>query len=232
LEKKLGNNSYIKKFEVINAAVSGGQILNSLMNYALNWRQLKPDMLIIDHCIDDIEEDFTPFYLKNYKATNTYFMKQANLYLKGKVGILMLFDIISSGVRKQHKLSEPLEEGLVAFETKLESLVLLSKGMDTKVVILSCGVAPQSYSAHEKNKLLNFYGLYFSHFTPSGALKTIEEYNRIMKEVAERNHVIFIDMSNVVPKDREHYKDLTHRTDLGNEVFADFLAKKLMESVF
>jgi len=232
LEKELRKNYSVREFEVINAAVSGSQILNSLMNFALDWRKLKPDMLIIDHNIDDIEEVLTPFYLKSYKSTNYFFTKQAYTYLKAKVGIVMLFDILSSRFFKQNKISEPPEEGLAAFETKLESLVLLSKGMGCKVVILSCGIAPERYSTQEKNQLSNFYNLYFTHFTAAGALKTIEAYNRIMHKVAERNNVIFIDMSNVVPKDSAHYKDLTHRTDLGNKVFADFLAKKLAETSF
>ena len=232
LERNLKNNYSIKKFEVINAAISGGQIMNSLMNFTLDWKKLKPDMLIIDHNIDDIEEALTPFYLESYKSTNYFFTKQAYTYLKAKVGIVRLFDILSSRFFKQNKISEPPEEGLAAFEAKLESLVFLSKGMGCKVVILSCGVAPERYSTQEKNQLRNFYNLYFTHFTAAGALKTIEAYNRIMNKVAERNNVIFIDMSDAVPKDSAHYKDLTHRTDLGNEVFANFLAKKLAERLF
>lgn len=61
-------------------------------------------------------------------------------------------------------------------------------------------------------------------------MRTIEEYNKIMERVAARNQVVFIDMSNVVPKEKIYYEDVAHRNYKGNEVFSAELFNRLVEA--
>jgi len=227
LEKKLSETIQDKQIEVVNGSISGATILNSFMNFSLCWRELKPDMLIIDHNIDDIEADILPFYLANYKKTSYYMMEQLKYLMPFQSGILILSDIINSKILKG-KINEPVQEGLDAFKIKLEALVLIAKGMNIKIVLLNSGVAVNDFNNSDKNKMEYFYKLYFSHFTPQGVLKVINEYNLIIKDVAEKNNVSFIDISRIVPKDDLHYRDLTHRTDAGDQALIDFLSPKII----
>ena len=106
------------------------------MNFSLNWRDLKPDMIIIDHNIDDVEVNILPFYLSNYKKSSYHFIEQLKYQIPVQSGILILLDMINSKILGG-KISEPAQEGLDAFRKKLEALVLVAKGMNIKIVLLS-----------------------------------------------------------------------------------------------
>ena len=227
LEKRLNEIPRNKKIEVITGAVTGATLLNSFMNFSLNWRDLKPDMIIIDHNIDDVEVNILPFYLSNYKKSSYHFIEQLKYQIPVQSGILILLDMINSKILGG-KISEPAQEGLDAFRKKLEALVLVAKGMNIKIVLLSAGIGISDLDNLQSDKKTDFfYKLYFSHFSPKGVLKVINGYNKIIKEVADNYNVTFIDMSKVVPPKERYYRDLTHRSDAGDTVFVDFLSGQI-----
>lgn len=231
LEKKLRDEYNAKaRFEVINAGISGQNVLQGFMNFALNWRKLNPDMVIIDFVLDDVPAN-EPIYLENHdELTMDSYVKE---YLWERIGICKLIDLIYAEYFRPNRSSKNAftQEGLVYYETVLESLVLLAKGMGCKAVLLSCGIAVDKKHNFEMNnpkrKLLESH---FKGMPAKAAVQNIEEYNKIMHKVARRNNAVFIDMSEAVPKDNEHFIDATHRSDKGNEVFATVLMEKL-ESV-
>jgi lysophospholipase L1-like esterase len=52
--------------------------------------------------------------------------------------------------------------------------------------------------------------------------------NRIVKDVAEKNDVIFVDGLEAVPRDFDHYQDGVHFNDQGSDVFARAVADALL----
>jgi len=231
LEKKLNEKYKEKKFEIINAGISGQGILESFMTFSLNWRMLNPDVIIIDHVLADVWSGAIPFYLKNYgKITEDKFINYSiKKKFKKYIGVCGVIDLIYSKFTPRY--NRPTEEALAYYETLLESLVLLAKGMGGKVALLSCGIAvDRDHNFDEENHKRKMLELRFPRFTANAIVHTIEEYNKIMKKVARKNDVIFFDMSEVVPKDDEYFMDATHRSDKGNEVFADILMDKLIAS--
>lgn len=227
LEKKLNDKNGEGKFEIINAGIPGQDILESFMNFSLNWRLLNPDIVIIDNVLDDIYLSALPFYLKNHDKLKKMEIKYGSWEGFKNVGKYKIIDLIFSAFIPRY--NGPTEEGLACYETILESLVLLAKGMGSKVVLLSCGIAvDKNHNLEANNPKRKMLELHFHRFTTNGVVQIIEEYNNIMKKVADKNNAIFIDMSKVVPKDDEHFLDATHRSDEGNEIFAGALINKLI----
>ncbi|MBN1913921.1 MAG: SGNH/GDSL hydrolase family protein [Candidatus Omnitrophica bacterium] len=232
LEQKLNNNGKERTFEVINAGIPAQDILQSFMLFSLDWRKLNPDMVIIDNVLDSVPLDIWPFYLENYRANKKFFMRGRFyrtlcnfLKLQGVEGVIKIVD------DKFHaRRDEPAKEGLDLYESMLEALVLEAKGMGSTVVLLSCGIrAGGSGLLQDKKEEESFLGRRFFDFTARGTMRTIEEYNKIMERVAARNNAVFVDMSNVVPKSKVYYEDVTHRNFAGNEVFAAELFNRLVE---
>ena len=228
LEEKLNNRGKEKKFEVINTAISGQTILNAFMDFALNWRMLNPDMIIIDDVFEDIEVTM-PFYLHNYKQA-LKMKKDPWGKIRRAIGICGVIDLLYD--KATFKYDKPEIEALEYYKSILGSFVLLAKGMGCKVVLLSCGIAVDNeHNFDENNRMVKLLKLrFFSEFTTKGIIKSIGEYNKVMKDVAVEEKAVFIDMSNAVPKDEEHYTDASHRSGKGNEVFANVLFEKLIEN--
>lgn len=191
---------------------------------------LRPDMVIIDNVLDDVPLSVIPFYLHNYgkfkeKTISTYyFRKRLNRY---NIGLLGVVNLVHSKFTRRY--NDYTQEGLLCYEAILESLVLLAKGMGCKVILLSCGIdVDRNHNMEVDNPKRKMLELHFPEFTASAVVNIIEEYNRIVKKVAEKNNVIFIDMSQVASKDDKHFVDATHRSDKGNEIFASVLMEELI----
>lgn len=230
LEQKFNNDNKKLIFEVINAGIPGQSILESFMLFSLDWNKLNSDMVIIDNVLDSVPLNAWPFYLKNYRENREFFLKE-RVY-RNVLWWLKLDGIEAVGkiiYDKFHaRRDEPAKEGLELYESILEALVLEAKGMGSKVVLLSCGIrAGGSDTLEDKKEEKDFLERRYFDFTVRGIMETIKEYNKIMARVATRNKVVFIDMSNVVPKNKIYYQDVTHRSDEGNELFGDELFKRL-----
>lgn len=232
LEKILNDKYKDKKFEVINAGVPGISILQSFMDFALNWRKINPDMVIIENVLDDVETCVSPFYLTSYaqlRGRGMVFRGYIKERLRNISGIYALLDLLFSG--QQPRLDGPTQEGLDYYQSVLESLVLLAKSNSSKVVLLSCGITVDRENNFEpenpKRKMLEHR---FPIVTSKGAVEAISRCNRIMADVAKNHNAIFYDMSRTVPKEDDYYVDATHRSDKGNRVFGEALASCLIKS--
>ncbi len=209
LEKGLRERLPGKKLEVVDGSVTGATILNSFMNLVLNWRELDPDMIIIDHGLNDIVTNLDPFYLKNYLFTTKDYMK----------------DI---GTDKFEK--EKIEEGLDAFRTKLEGLILLARGMNCKVALLNVQVV---YGGDfDQRKKIEIYRMLNKGFgvPASYALEIIKGHNKIIKELAQEHDAVFIDVSNALPKSDVFFTDAAHRTFKGNKLYTEVALESLIKS--
>jgi len=244
LEEKLNRLLPDRNFEVINGGVMSANVFDSFMTFALNWRNLKPDMLIIDHGINDIRLRRNSIHLQRWSSLEGSFWQLNKQLLKNNVKsfwqvlkryirFLRVFEILFLKRNAIHKITEPPRENLDAFEAQLEALVLIAKGSDCKVVLLSSQIIDPdkgNYSLEQKKALERYFDLHdsFRGFTKQGVLNTIKEINKIIENVARRNKFIFIDMSKAVPEDNKYFLDATHRSDEGNKIFADALMKELL----
>ncbi|MFH1397315.1 MAG: SGNH/GDSL hydrolase family protein [Candidatus Omnitrophota bacterium] len=252
LEKKLNNRYKHIKFEIINAGVSGQNILGSFMNFALDWRVLNPDMVIIDNVLDNVDSYNVPFYLSNYRKlfkfdtiAEYYTLQKIKnhiafwrvldlmvLRLRNTYNKIMFEENPSGNYSKQNPGSQELvyKEGLSYYERVLESLVLLAKGSNCKVVLLSCGITVDEKNNRESgNKFREWLEMHYSPMRADTIIYLIKEYNNIMEKISNRNNVGFIDLSQVVPKDHINFSDATHRSDSGNNIFSNVLMNGLIK---
>jgi len=229
LEKYLRELYPHKKFEVINAAISGQTTLGAFMNMSLNWKELKPDMLIINSVFEEVTNSVAPYYFKSYLKNDrdTAIWDDFKEKISRKSGIVGLCRKLF--FKPSKRLTQGTQEGLDYYAAILEALVLLGKGMESKVVLVSSGIAVDESNNFEKdNPKRRWLEAHFPQFTGEAILQIISDLNLTMQEVAAKQKVKFVDMSAAVPKDQEHFLDGAHRTDKGNAVFAKMLLESLV----
>ena len=114
------------------------------------------------------------------------------------------------------------------FERNLEEVLALARERRQRVLLLTyASYVPADYS---NQKFLAKQGDYT--FMPESiaievwgrkdnVVKAIEAHNAVIRKVASQHpEVIFFDMERFMPKDRLHFIDVCHWTDLGRETFA------------
>ena len=115
------------------------------------------------------------------------------------------------------------------FERNLEAFLALAKARGQRVLLLTYAYyLPADYTNERFLAKQTDYS-----FMPEGVatevwgrkenvVKAIETHNTITRKVAARNpEVIFFDMEKWMPKDRAHFIDICHWTDLGRRRFAE-----------
>jgi len=124
------------------------------------------------------------------------------------------------------------------FARNVESVVELAESRDQALLLLTYTYyTPKGYS-NERFLAGDAGGLDYSFAEESVATEVwgwshhveaaIEAHDEVVREIAaEHPEVLFFDMERFMPKDGEHFIDICHWTDLGQERFAEGLVKAL-----
>jgi lysophospholipase L1-like esterase len=245
LQQKLREYLPAKQIEVINAGIDGYKVWNSLNHYMLRLYELTPDLIIIYHGFNDIKNNHHPAHTvqqqKNYPPLPQNFFRHTLAFWIEHSATIRVLHMGYSHLkilffkRSPTVYDDVSEEGLRSFEKMLESLILIIQARHTPVVLLNFQlVLDGDFTIEEKHILQNMlashcYSEYDDRLTITAFRKVFDEHNKIIRKLAEQYHTYFIDMSQAVPETKQYFFDCIHRTDLGNEVFAEVLAKHLIK---
>jgi lysophospholipase L1-like esterase len=112
-------------------------------------------------------------------------------------------------------------DGLVREATETAPIVALAT--------FSQKVRPEQTAA-ERLRAANTHLYYMPHMTPADILSAFDEYNRVIREIAEKHGLILIGGEETIPADDEHFADSVHFTDEGSRAMAARVASGLIES--
>jgi len=226
------------RFEIINAGISGSLLLNTLNNYMLTWRQLKPDVVIIEDNINDVGFNHVPFSIsrmskEDFRSDTGEFDLNHMRPPSGSIWRLFRFGAHREAVERAKR---PHPDGLARYRTLLENLVLMVKATGARPLLLTYQSALSTadlkgkYGPEFLNEAIGFYrGLYFS-FTVKGALRCIEEHNRILREIAAKHRCGLVDTVGRIPRKEENFLDGNHHADRANRLVARLVARRLVSA--
>lgn len=258
LEDEL-TNYYHKKFEVINAGVQGYTTEHSIIDYMFRISELKPDMVIMWHGVNDLYAS-CPTKLGTYKsdyshligqlenAVFSYFKEpiiQFNVhsvavdYILNLASRYLYADIIPLLEKRPQQIRFANSKdtdfdfpSINSYRRNLDYFVNIVKHDNVQVVL---GNQPNIY-----NKLVEFRMDYASlvcyekgkRSSLSSVAKAMSQFNNVTKEVADNNGVPFIDLDAVLPKNKRYYIDVVHWTAEGNAVIGKELFKFIRDNNF
>ena len=244
LQEKLGRYLPEKNIEVINAGTAGYKVWNSLRHYMLRLYELEPNLIIVYHAINDVKYNHHPADLvqqqKNYPPPSRNIFRHALAFFIEHSYTVKTLHLGYSRLKSTFFPKKPTlyntvsEEGVLAFEKQLESLILLAQARKTPVVLLNFQlVLDGGFTPEEKHVLNTTFQSYCMHsyddgLTKEAGIKVIQAYNKSIQQLANQYNIYFVDMSHAVPQTKRYFMDCVHRSDEGNSIFADILAKHLL----
>jgi lysophospholipase L1-like esterase len=246
-----------RKYEVINSGVPGYSARTSVSDFQARTLFYQPDMVLIYHHINDInrygnEENLSKPLVNQYIYHGvwtgifdnvlgwSYVVQELRFVFDWRLRIL--FDRMFGGKNdgpketaegKPWKLDQRYVE---AFRRDMNNLVVLAKANHVVPVLLSMSLA-----LTEKTNFANFTPdeiamqlhkpvYFYETVPPEQRFKVQALYNQVVKEVAEQNGALYIDVDAGIPKTSEFHADICHLTDKGSALQAEIVYKALKKA--
>ncbi|MBX7151364.1 hypothetical protein K1X84_06975 [bacterium] len=211
LEKKLTASYPSKKFEVINAGVIGYSIAQELEYLKSDGVEWNPDMVLISHTFNEGKR-VNPRSPQEIKDQVFFSMKIKNILRNiALYHFVVEYNFSSQYVKLAKKVTEDptwiADDAFTIYQEDLQSIIETSKQMNATPVFMITVT---------KNQITADSIRYSKH-------------QMAMKEIAELNHIPTVDF--MLPfrtqKDKDLYVDGGHPTEIGHEIMADEIFKKL-----
>ncbi len=226
LKKKFTTN-----FEVNNFGQGGYNSADILVRYAIESIDTKPDYIIIYHAYNDIRSYLTKNFSSDYSHSRrnlgeVYWKYQLGSKIPNiKVNFLnyitnkYLFPIDERSTilemvgKQQIDPSINYFPGLATYERNIQSIIDLSLKNNVKVILST--FCMYLYPEIQNDPLHALYK------------KIVDEENKIVKKLAEKNDLILVDSASLIPLDNNNFLDTIHFSIKGMNLLADCISKKI-----
>jgi len=206
---------------------------HTLLNYLSNVRQLKPDVIVVMHSINDLlyNADFSYLSVGSFRSDYGHFAGYQGEWLHRR-GILG--NVLSKcGAAWYHKPRVVIESstfiGISSFVENLKLLIRNARADGARVVLMT---EPTILSPTSTNDSA-FYMVNFEAVGPAAQWSTqtaaegMRQYNNAVRELARTAGVGLIDLESKIPKTKEYFTDEVHFKDNAFDLVAKEVAKGL-----
>lgn len=236
--EKILKNKLNTQIEVNNCAEGGYNSADILVRFALQIIDTKPDMIVLYHAYNDVRSYLTPNFNSDYSHSR---INLGNIYWQLKIGLALSFipikffnylvnswfpynmrnslqDMISKEKINFNEINtdKDISEGLNVYERNLQHIIDLCKANDIKVVL-----STYCFNLHEKVKNDNVHKIYEI---------IVNKENTIVKKLATKNDIIFVDSASRIPKENDLFVDTVHFSPKGMEYLARIISEKILET--
>jgi len=242
-----------KKIRVINAARSGHNSLHSLIKLLTRVDDLRPDMVVICHAVNDLAKGFCPKefsirpYQNDYGHHCLFQTNMLDVYINGrKTGHnLRLFlktywcsDFLK---RPENRVPVPVAEwrSQNAFERNMRHIASIARSKGADVIMASQPFLYKKNMSDEEKGLLWMQPRFFTEnggiATASSLAEGMRLYNGITRRIAGEEGAYFADIEAATPKTADYIFDDVHYTQLGirhvsGQVSQSIIASGLIEN--
>lgn len=238
LEQSLREELKTDSIDVYNLGMQWYTTQHSLINYEINIKHYRHDVLIIMHGINDLlhNADFSSFSKGPFRVDYGHFYGPVKNAFK-KPGSLVTSIAGSFG---QYWYTEPVVfidqkeyPGLVPFERNLISLIEEANFHNVKVVLMTQPNILQDELSDEiksKCQMINSEAVgNGKKWTYQSGITGMQKYNRLVRSLANEQKVVLVDLEAVVPKTLEYFTDEVHYTDAAYPLIKAKIASVLLE---
>jgi lysophospholipase L1-like esterase len=212
------SNPHVK---VLNQAREWYTTNHSLINYELNVRPCRPDVIVVMHAINDLFVNFASndLTLGGYRQDYGHFLGPVSSLVNRKSFFESVYEEVERSWYASRKEVVTTQDfpGLTAFRRNLETMMDLASRDGTAVVLMT-----EPYLYRRDMSELELSKLTMLNFEASGperkwslqtALSGMEQYNNEVRAVAKERNCMLIDLERVVPKSLDYIRDDVHYTD-------------------
>lgn len=235
LQKLLPQTVQGKPLVVVNAGRQWYTTQHSLINYLLNLRQAKPDVLIIMQSVNDMltNADFSYISHGSFRGDYGHFYGPVNRIIDRKSLVPFFSDMV--GGLWNHSPREVVTTttfpGLKSFERNVRTLLEIAKLDGTRMVLMSEPYLFKEQMTPDEAAALvltNYEGVGPSkRWSPATGKYGMDQYNGKMRQLAQEANVPFIDLDAAIPKDLKHFYDEVHYRAETFDIVASTVAEGL-----
>lgn len=223
--------------QVYNAGRQWYSSQHTLINYVLNVRKFKPDIVIVMHAINDLlhNADFSALSIGDFKSDYSHFLGPTYRMIKRKTFWSSVFSIFKKVwfFKKKEIVDTDIFPGLDSFKYNLNALIKLAKNDNTQVILMSQPHLLKDQMTDQESKsllMVNYEAVgETKRWNSRTALSGMNQYNLATKSVARSNNVHLIDLEKALPKTLEYFNDEVHYTDRSFDLLADFIADQVIQ---
>ncbi|NOX57569.1 MAG: SGNH/GDSL hydrolase family protein [Planctomycetes bacterium] len=223
------------RFEVLNGAVAGFTVEQSLIHFRRSLARFKPDVVIISHAATSIAAHTRRQFSRgsgvdgNAKPPLSRYLEHASL----------AYDLIRAntasiraGQFRRNRGRRLDERGVEHFQTALAQLIDECQRGGASVIVCTF---PRAFAADQSDSMRARLAATASFFNPSlgieGLIDAYEQYNRAIRDVAVRTQAHLADADRRIPRGGSCFKDSVHFSRFGHQQMAELLAERI-ETLF
>lgn len=222
-----------KEIDYVNGGAPGFSSKHSITNLEARVAPQDPDVLVIYHCTNDLNLDT----IEAAEERGIFSGKAEDPSWLGRMS--MAWFLVEKNQRVKARQSREGQELLDVradelshqFAARLDTL--LTKAKETADVVAICTFqtkARRDQTPEVQLASFNTSLYYMPYMSVETLLDGFDEYNRVIREAAERNGVLLIDTDGWIPGDSEHFVDSVHMSDAGAERMAACVSEALLSS--
>jgi hypothetical protein len=238
LEKELQEVYKSDPIIVYNSGKQWYTTLHSLINYEVNLRHYKPDVIILMHNINDLLQnaDFSYFSTGTFREDYGHFMGPTANILKrtGLLGSLWTNFRTMWNYKPRILFEQDSFPGLVSFTRNINTLIDLASMDSTKVILMT---QPNIFSEKMDEQLINASIMVNREAIGKNkkwgfqtAYAGMKQYNERIREISEDRKVYFIDLEKHIPKSLIYFTDDVHYTDTTFNIISKVLKEEIVRS--
>lgn len=223
------------RFDYVNAGFPGYVVEESLTNLQDRVAPLHPDVIVIYEATNDLAIDTREMarrqgIFSGKPETHSWLAKYSLLVnlIELNLQIKERQRKAAQGVARLEFVPAALSQG---FHERLRGLVADAQKVAPVVAVATFSVKmrrDQPPAEQLKNASSSLY--YMPYMSIKGLLDGFDEYNRVIRQVAQETGAILIDGENEIPGDDAHFNDSVHFKDPGSAVMARRVAATLKQA--
>lgn len=238
LERILKQNLPTKDVQVYNAGRQWYNTQHTLINYQLNLRQYKPDLIILMQTVNDllVNADFAYISHGIFQADYGHFYGPVNRIIARQ----SFFGFLSQTVQGlwYYKPRAVIEtetfSGLKSYERNLRALAeLVTIDRNKLVMMTEPHLFKEQMTAAEQKALhlINYQAVGpYSRWGHKTALAGMNQYNSKLKQIAADVGALVIDLDAEIPKSLDVFYDEVHYRVPTFDLLAQTIASKILAS--
>ena len=216
-----------KQFDYINGGVPGYSTQESLTNLLQRVQQTRPDIIVIYHATNDLSYDSRKMakaqgVFSGKSESPSWVAKYSMAWFLIEKNIQMIFRKQQVQNKKSRLLQFQPTQLSRNFRERLTRLIRKSRDVSPLVAVATFSHQyRREQSLEQQFKAAESAIFYMPYMDVQRLLLAFEEYNNVIRDVADETMAVLIDKENSIPGDNIHFNDSVHFRDPGSHKMAE-----------
>ena len=219
-------------FDYVNGGVPGYTTQESLRNLESRIAPLEPDVIVIYHGTNDLSGD-TRRLAAEQGLSNQHPDATSRLGEWSTLWFLLeknwtIYQRQANAQRGDNRLDFQPSELSAPFRRRMAALVGRAKEVAPAVVLVTFSHRVRHEQTDDVKLLASNTSLYYMpYMSVEGLLQGFDEYNHVIRDVANQQEVILAEAGESIPGNGENFVDSVHLTDEGARRIAEIVVRAL-----